>query len=259
MTSVSLEWQDATDSKDQPTREFHLQREGKRLLTGAVWLPETVADNVPLVCFGHGGSGDRYQQPISTMASKFLAQGIPCLAIDGPVHGLRGLKEGHPQANFQKHYVQPDSMELMRDDWQAAVETVLALPEVGPRSLAYWGLSMGTMFGLPFIADRNDVLVACLGLAGADTDKFPHGAELLDLASQLTCPTFFLMQWDDEIINRERYLNLFDALGSNNKRMHANPGKHAEVAKDEIAFMVDFMLGHIQGRLAERQVSNISS
>ena len=256
---MHIEWQNSKDPQGNTTREFSIQRDGQRDVFGTLWVPEKIDPTVPLMCFGHGGSGDRYQTPICSMAKKLNETGMVCLSIDGPVHGRRALAEGHPQANFMKHYMTPNSLDLMEGDWNTAVAVVMALPEVGVRKLAYWGLSMGTMFGLQFLAGRDDVVLACLGLAGADSDKFPHGKALLAHAAELSCPVFYLMQWDDEIINRERYFNLFDAVGSDNKRMHVNPGAHASMAKDEIQFTLDFILGHSTGRLGERECHMITA
>ena len=36
----------------------------------------------------------------------------------------------------------------------------------------------------------------------------------------------FMVQWDDEIFDRDGALELFDALGSHDKRMHVHPGRH---------------------------------
>ena len=47
-------------------------------------------------------------------------------------------------------------------------------------------------------------------------------------APRLACPTLFLMQWDDELFERESVLALFDLLGAEDKRLYANPGGHAE-------------------------------
>jgi hypothetical protein len=43
----------------------------------------------------------------------------------------------------------------------------------------------------------------------------------------------FLVQWDDELFRRDRVLDLFDAIGSPDKRLHANPGLHQHVPAEE--------------------------
>ena len=60
-----------------------------------------------------------------------------------------------------------------------------------------------------------------LGLLGA------HG--LAEAAARITVPVQFLLQWDDERVPRAQGLALFDALGSAEKTLHANPGEHGEI------------------------------
>ena len=47
-------------------------------------------------------------------------------------------------------------------------------------------------------------------------------------APNVTCPVLFMVQWDDEIFERGGALELFDAIGSRDKRMHVHPGKHGD-------------------------------
>jgi hypothetical protein len=117
---------------------------------------------------------------------------------------------------------------------------------VGATRLAYFGLSMGSIFGFPMIASRDDVIVAVLGLFGVQ-DSFPHGDESIEAAAKITCPVLYLMQLEDEIFSREGYLEAFDALATQDKRIHANPGLHPEVPAEEMEFAFDFLLRHIEG------------
>jgi dienelactone hydrolase len=45
-------------------------------------------------------------------------------------------------------------------------------------------------------------------------------------ARRVTVPLLLLLQWDDEGNPRDRALDLFDAFGSAEKTLHANPGGH---------------------------------
>ena len=48
-------------------------------------------------------------------------------------------------------------------------------------------------------------------------------------ARQITIPLQVLLQWDDEGNDRQMALDLFDALGSTEKTLHANMGGHTGV------------------------------
>src|SRR5207302_11122904 len=108
-------------------------------------------------------------------------------------------------------------------DWTATLAELRGLDDVGAGLLGYWGLSMGTMFGAPFVAATPDVRVAVLGLMGTFEPQNPWTAA----ARSIGQPVLFLAQLDDELIPFDRAVNLFRALGSNDKRMHANPGLHS--------------------------------
>ena len=55
------------------------------------------------------------------------------------------------------------------------------------------------------------------------------------------CRVLFLMQLEDELFPRRGYLAVFDALASDDKRIHANPGLHPEMAAEEIAASFAFI------------------
>jgi pimeloyl-ACP methyl ester carboxylesterase len=234
---MNIKWSSATDTNGYPTREFSL--EGNRSVTGAVWLPDEPTLGATLICFGHGASGDRYQDPIADLAARFVQAGFPCLSIDGPVHGLRKVGDGARGAFFPE-YQRENSIADMVSDWEFAIEAAKALNEIGACELAYFGLSMGSIFGIPLVAARPDVVVATLGLVGV-SGQFPHGKRILEAATDIRCPTLFLMQLEDELFDREGYLKVFDAFSAKDKRLHANPGLHAEVPIEEVDYTFRFM------------------
>jgi predicted esterase len=247
-------WNDAQDISGASTREFRIIRDGKRDVTGALWTPLDVTPRSTLVCFGHGASGDRYQAPICYLANRFVRERkLPVLSIDGPVHGLRQIGDGGRSAFFPE-FEKDDVIVNMVDDWATAVSEVQALAKIGASNLAYFGLSMGSLFGIPFVASRDDVLCATLGLAGVQSN-IPHGDALLRAAEQIKCPVLFLMQLEDEIFNRAGYLEVFDAFPSSDKRIHANPGLHPEIPAEEIDFAFDFLSDYIAGT-ATRHIIN---
>jgi hypothetical protein len=83
---------------------------------------------------------------------------------------------------------------------------------------------MGTAIGLPFVSSEPRISAAVLGLAGMNNRP---GADAFEKAARaLRIPILFVFQWDDELMNRESGLALFDAIGSDEKTMHINPGGH---------------------------------
>ena len=55
----------------------------------------------------------------------------------------------------------------------------------------------------------------------------------------------FLVQWDDERIPRAQSLAVFGALGSAEKTLHANPGKHGDLPWFETGSALRFFARHL--------------
>ena len=99
---------------------------------------------------------------------------------------------------------------------------------------------MGAIFGIPLLDSGINVQVTTLGLLRTSIlEPLRRRSVLDDPAVKL--PILFIMQLEDELFPRDGYLELFDLLGSDDKRLHANPGLHPEVPPDEMAFAIDFM------------------
>ena len=113
--------------------------------------------------------------------------------------------------------------------------------ELGSGPVGYFGLSMGTMMGVPVIAAEARVRVAVLGLMGL---WGLNGARLAEDAPRVACPVRFLAQWDDEVVPRPPVLELFDRLGSPDKSLRAHPGKHAAVPPEEMREVSAFLAQH---------------
>jgi alpha-beta hydrolase superfamily lysophospholipase len=212
-----------------------------------------------LVLCGHGASGDRYQAPIPYLARGFVQAGIAVLAIDGPVHGLRQVGPGGREAFFEE-IKRSDAVDDMVLDWQTAVSSLAQDNGLGGGPLGYFGLSMGTLFGVPLLASLArspgaDVRAAVIGLCGTTGAGKNLGERLQQDASDISIPLTFLMQMEDELFPRDGYLELFDSLASDDKRLHANPGLHPEVPAEEVDFSREFLRARLTGAV-ERRIMN---
>ena len=235
---TSVNWTEATDDRGHATLEVHIELDhgAGRPITAAVWSSAIPGDTEPhpLFLFGHGASGDRYQTPTPHLARR-LVKAAPCtvLSLDGPVHGLREVNAGGRKA-FWDEIKRAEATSDMIADWNCAIEVTKARFAGAGVKLGYYGLSMGSIFGIPLIAARGDIDIAVLGLLGT-TGAVEHLRDtLLAAAPQVNCPLLYLMQLEDELFDRMGYLELFDALGSADKRLHANPGLHPDITREEV-------------------------
>jgi alpha-beta hydrolase superfamily lysophospholipase len=210
---------------------------GGNAVPGVYWAP-TNAPSERLVLLGHGGTSHKKIEYIVAVANMLAAKGIASLAIDAPGHGERATEgAANPDMDvFERKWHEGGGTETVLAEWKAALDFIE--DEIGARPTGWWGLSMGTMMGLPVTATDERIRVALLGLMGT---RGPNGKDLERFAPRVTCPVSFLAQWDDELIPRQSCLDLFDALGSKRKTLHANPGRHQAVPQFELAASVDYL------------------
>lgn len=213
-----------TTAEGVSERRFDIARPSGRV-PGVLWTPEGATEPVPLVLLGHGGSGHKRDESRLERAHAYVRMhGIAAAAIDGPFHGERAAASGRQR--YDEAVV-----DQMVGDWAATLDALLDLGEFDAERVGYGGVSMGTMFGLPFIVADGRVRCAVLGLCGLRSSAATEASlfeRLARDAPRLACPTLFLMQWDDELFERESVLALFGLLGAEDKRLYANPGGHAE-------------------------------
>ncbi|MDP9238937.1 MAG: dienelactone hydrolase family protein [Chloroflexota bacterium] len=239
-------------SKGVWERPFYVAR-GEEQLPGILWMPEEPAGAVPLVLMGHGGKSEKRNPVGLAMARRFVRHhGIAVCAIDAIDHGERGpirdTGDGPPQQEYVELWKRPDTFDHMNADWSATLDALLTSDRLDPTRIGYWGLSMGTVLGLPFVASEPRISAAVLGACGFTGPSAVRGrfAERHRTdAPSVTCPVLFMVQWDDEIFDREGALELFDAIGSQDKRMHAHPGKHGDFPEEAADATREFLAARL--------------
>ena len=226
-------------------RRFDLDVEG-RVVPALLWAPSEGAGPRPLVLLGHGATRHKRVDYLLALARRLVRDhGFACVAVDAPGHGDRRAAPADDLTVFSEflaEWSREGTVEDMLADWGATIQAVRSLDEVGDGPLGYWGLSMGTIYGVPLAAVEPRVQVAVFGLMGL---VGPTGSRLAADARRVTCPVTFLQQWDDSLLPRKEVLDLFDAIGSLDKRLHVHPGDHAAVPVEELEFSLGFLARHL--------------
>ena len=195
-------------------REFDVSID-ERQVPVALWTPAEITTRRPLLLVGHGGSQHKTHPGIVDLASRFVRNhGFAVAAIDGPIHGARrrnGLSGPAMQAEFLSMWRQEPRIDSMVSDWKATIDVLTTFDDVDPGAIGWYGISMGTAYGLPLLAAEPRIKVAVLGMWGAD---FPNSGRHAKEAPKVRCPVLFQQKWDDQLFSREGQFALFGQLGS---------------------------------------------
>jgi dienelactone hydrolase len=221
------------------------------VVPGILWTPEDADGTRPLVLIGHGGSQHKRAPNVLALARRLVRHlGYAAAAIDGPMHGDRIPDGTDLTLDIVSRRMREDPNETQarfraaRTEWSETLTALKQVDGVGDGPTGYWGLSMGTVIGLPFVASEPRIDCAVLGLMGLSVDARGESAR------SITIPVLFLVKWDDELIQRSDALTLFDTLASTDKTMHVNPGAHSAVPAEEIAATERFFAKHLGAKVA---------
>lgn len=235
---------------------------GDDRVPGIIWSPEGVTGSRPTILLGHGGTRHKRVDYILGLGRRFARHlGYNAVSIDAPGHGER-ITDPEAAEKARRDLLAritkgadagidpmgPDGAKRFAKlgavgtrDWKAVLDALHSVDGIGDGPFGYWGLSMGTAIGLPFVSSEPRIVCAVLGLAGTTSDR----PEALAAAKAITQPVLFIFQWDDELMTRESGLALFDAIGSPKKTMHINPGGHVQTPAFERDGYDAFFLRHL--------------
>ncbi|QES04436.1 alpha/beta hydrolase [Streptomyces venezuelae] len=207
-------------------------------IPGILWTPAAASASapVPLILLGHPplGLGRMYPRLVAR-ALHSAAEGIATATIELPGSGdrprwpaadqaraelRRALAAGEPVTDEIIDALILPLVERAVPEWQATLDAVLALPEIGG--------PVGYSGGVISIGVRLAAVEPRIVAAGLFAGSFVPRA-MFEEARRVTIPLHVLLQWDDEGNDRQAALDLFDAFGSAEKSLHANMGGHTGV------------------------------
>lgn len=204
-------------------------------IPGILWTPTAAEAPVPLILLGHPGGLDRMRPRLAARARQSVRDGFAAAAIELPGSGSRprladieearadlrrALRAGEPVGFDVVDRLIPPLVERAAPECQAALDALLALPGIdGPVGYAGGVIAVGVR--LAVVEPR---IVAAVLFAGS---FIPRG--VFEEARRVEIPVHVLLQWDDEGNDRQAALDLFDALGSPEKSLHANMGGHTGI------------------------------
>jgi dienelactone hydrolase len=204
---------------------------------GILWTPGTAP--APLILLGHPGGLSTMYPRLAGRARHAATQGWASATLELPGAGDRPRSADVDQARADLRRALQAGERVSDDivdrlvlplvdqavpEWQAALDALLALPEIGgPVGYSGGVIAIGTR--LAVVEPR---IAAAVLFAGSFVPR-----STIEEARQVTIPLLVLLQWDDEGNDRQMALDLFDAFGAKEKTLHANTGGHTGVPRFE--------------------------
>ncbi|GAA1910695.1 hypothetical protein GCM10009837_38920 [Streptomyces durmitorensis] len=207
----------------------------------------------PLILLGHPPLGLRKMYPrLVARAQQAAADGFATATIELPGSGdrprlpaaeqaradlRRAMEAGEPVSDGIVDALILPLVEEAVPEWQAALDALLVLPEIGG-PVGYSGGVISIGIRLAVVEPR---ISAGVLFAGSFVPR-----AMFEEARQVTIPLHVLLQWDDEGNDRQAALDLFDAFSSKEKSLHAHLGGHTGVPQFAGDAAAQFFTRHLK-------------
>ncbi len=222
---------------------------GRAGIPSSIWSGNEKPTGVVLL--GHGLGVDRHDQtvmrPMEILVQK---HGAAVVVPEIPLHGVRAeLPFNTPEIveRWQQFWISGGVDSICRELTALAhfcMERFAGLP------LAYFGVSLGTQYGIPFLAQNESICSAVLGLFGSHPP--PKTPVMNRFAPAVSCPSYFIQKLDDEIHPAETTSHLFATIGAKEKVLDSTRGRHADVSEDTVRSACRFLTQRGQFATGER-------
>ncbi|MFD6301200.1 alpha/beta hydrolase [Streptomyces sp. NPDC060235] len=224
-------------------------------IPGILWTPASASasEPVPLILLGHPPLGLRRMYPrLVGRALHAAADGFAAATIELPGSGdrprwpavdqaradlRRAMEAGEPVGDEIVDALVLPLVDKAVPEWQAALDALLSLPEVGG-PVGYSGGVISIGVRLAVVEPRISAAVLFAG------SLVPRA--MFEEARRVTVPLHVLLQWDDEGNDRQAALDLFDAFGSKEKSLHAHLGGHTGVPQSAGDAAAQFFTRHLR-------------
>ena len=198
-----------------------------------------------LVVLAHGLSASRESSYLRLIASRLHALSIATVSMDAPLHGSR--QSGSHAMTFQDWVVawqgfwRSGGSARMTAEYTAMLDS--CPEEISALPVGYWGTSLATQTGIPWLAQDPRPRAAVLGQFRGD------GLLMQRLAPKVTVPVFFIQQLDDQLHTVEVSQRLFDLIGSDQKLLRSSPGEHAAVPTSVLQASVTWLSAQLNATI----------
>jgi fermentation-respiration switch protein FrsA (DUF1100 family) len=192
-----------------------------------------------LVVLAHGLSANRESEYLRGVARDLHARSVATVSMDAPLHGSR--RQASLSMTFEdwvkewQQFWSSGGSARMIAEYTAMLDS--CPPKFSALPVGHWGTSLATQTGIPWLAEDPRPRAAVVGQFRGD------GLLMQKFAPRLTLPVFFIQQQDDELHSAELSQQLFDLIGSKEKRLRSSPGGHTavpmSVLRESVGWLTD--------------------
>ena len=125
---------------------------------------------------------------------------------------------------------------------QFVIDAIKKFPEIDLNRIGWYGISMGTAYGIPLIAADSRIKVASLGMWGTCR---PPTERLVAEAKKISVPVLFQVKDGDEIFTSIGQQDLYNNLSSKEKNYQNYPGGHTDPKDQQLSDIVQFLSQHL--------------
>jgi dienelactone hydrolase len=232
--------------KQVDTRDFFTHAQGREV-PASIWMPQKTTQSLSLILVGHGGSGHKRSQLVQDVATALLNDfEVAVVAIDGPVHGSRReiFNDGPAvRQEFRDLWSSGASVDPMVADWMSCIDYLCQMPEIDATKIGWYGISMGTAYGIPLVARDQRIKAAALGMWG--TCRQP-AQRLKEDAVKIEIPVLFQVKEQDEIFTPQGQQELYELISSRDKTWKSYHGGHTDPKDQQLSDIVQFLMHHLK-------------
>ena len=216
---------------------------------GVIWCPRSAAPKATVLLL-HGGSGHKRSARLLRMGEWLSSTAtLAVLALDGPYHGDRAPAP-MAAARYQRLIVDEGVRAVtarLTEEWLEAVVRLARLGLADEAHVSVFGMSMGARYGLP-VAAALGARLQCVVFGKFGLQEAPPlepglcAPDLtLSAARAVSAPVLCHVQWDDALFPRQGQFELFEAIASPDKQLHARPGGHDQTHPDDERLFQEFL------------------
>ncbi len=199
-----------------------------------------------IALLGHGLGVDRFDETVVRPATALFEAGFSVVVPELPLHGARseGTHEWSEIVSEWQGFWASEGRNVLLAEWRAVLSYTRRTFEL---PVVYFGLSLGTQYGILLLSQVQEVRAAVLGLFGSEP---PPKSRVLNMtAPKVSIPVYFIQKLNDEIHPAETNRHLYDSLGAARKVLDASAGLHlhGEVSRRSIQEACRFLAEQVEG------------